>query len=520
MQRILLFVLFGLISLSAVADGKLYSRQTALAVDVTIPDQRALIHYTNGMQRLVIETRFVGAGTNFAWVIPLPSPPVIEAATTGLFPTLQHLFRPTITHRVPRYYLFFVGALGMLVILAVLVRYGGSFYVGVGIILAAFLAVTLLVPTLGKAPVTAGFGSEANAGVSILDRILVGVFETTTLTARDPQALQDWLRENEFSFTTNSAPVIADYVQDGWVFVAAKVQRETAELQSSTPHPLSFTFATDRPVYPLRLTGVDNGPLRVDLYIFGARRAQAANFKVERCVEPQYATALTPTRPRSGKALSIGHPQLLSWVGGAPVATKLTATLTPEQMRRDVWIEWQEYEERQKVLFSRKAARTVALNWASGVLLVGLLLSQLMAVLRRSTDRWLVKASGVVLGASLVVATVVFVALPKVGVKLVRFAHYETRQAHFFPYLLVTGEPLDIARQMLAQPTNFVSRTEWNDVFRAGQWPNHHLGGVIREEDSPGNFILREKDGQVEYVIYDDNGAEQVEHRWTPQARP
>jgi hypothetical protein len=517
MQRILLSVLFGLITLSAVADGKLYSRQTALAVDVTIPDQRALIHYTNGIQRLVIETRFVGAGTNFAWVIPLPSPPVIEAATTGLFPTLEHLFQPTITHRVPRYYLFFVGALGLLVILAVLVRLGGSFYVGIAIILAALLAVPLLVPSMAKAP-AAGFGSEANPGVSILDRKIVGVFETTTLTARDPQALQEWLRENEFNFTTNSAPVIANYVQDGWVFVAAKVQRETAELQTSTPHPLSFTFATDRPVYPMRLTGVDNGPLRVDLYIFGARRAQAAHFKVERCIEPQYVTDSSRTRQRPRKGLNIAHPQLVSWVGGAPVATKLTATLKPEQMRQDVWIEWQNYEEKQKVLFSRKAARTIALNWASGVLLVGLLLSQLMAILRRSTDRWL--AGGVVLGASLVVGSVIFWALPKVEVKLVRFAHHETRQAHVLPSLLVTGESLDVARQILAQPTNFVSRSEWNDVFRAGEWPNHYLGGVIREEDSPGNFILREKDGQVEYVIYDVNGAEQVEHRWTPPVQP
>ena len=76
----------------------------AFPAHVTIPDQRALIHFTNGTERLVIETRFTGAGTNFAWVVPFPSPPVIEEATPGLFPTLDYLFRPEITHEVSRDY--------------------------------------------------------------------------------------------------------------------------------------------------------------------------------------------------------------------------------------------------------------------------------------------------------------------------------------------------------------------------------------------------------------------------------
>lgn len=86
---------------------------TALPANVTIPDQRVLIHFTNDIERLVIETRFVGEGTNFAWVVPLPSQPVIEVATTGLFSTLQHLFRPRIIHNVTRYYVGFLTLAGI-----------------------------------------------------------------------------------------------------------------------------------------------------------------------------------------------------------------------------------------------------------------------------------------------------------------------------------------------------------------------------------------------------------------------
>jgi hypothetical protein len=40
---------------------------------VEIPDQRALIHFADGKEALVIDTAFKGDGTNFAWIIPVPS---------------------------------------------------------------------------------------------------------------------------------------------------------------------------------------------------------------------------------------------------------------------------------------------------------------------------------------------------------------------------------------------------------------------------------------------------------------
>lgn len=70
--------------LLALADGKIFP-STAFPEQVRIPEQEALIHWSNGVERLVIETRFDAKGTNFAWVIPLPARPKIEAATPGCF---------------------------------------------------------------------------------------------------------------------------------------------------------------------------------------------------------------------------------------------------------------------------------------------------------------------------------------------------------------------------------------------------------------------------------------------------
>ena len=146
--------------------------------------------------------------------------------------------------------------------------------------------------------------------------------------------------------TTNSEPVIESYVKDGWVFVAAKVVRNQSERQTSTPHPLSFTFRTDKAVYPMRLTGVDNGPLQVELYVFADRRAAASHFKATRCTQPNYPTLAGWPGYWGDDKLIVAHPGLTEWVGGSPVATKLKATLLPEQMRQDVWLEWRDFAEK------------------------------------------------------------------------------------------------------------------------------------------------------------------------------
>lgn len=518
MQRIILLVLLGLLPLTAVADGKVYP-PTAFPSDVTIPDQRALIHFSNGVERLVIETRFTGAGSNFAWVVPLPSQPVVEAASTGLFPTLQYLFRPVITHNVPKFYLGIFGVIALVLLLRwIVVRHGVSLASALITLLLLLLLAAMLLPALGTAKSKAGGMSDStDPSVSILDRQLVGVFETTTIASREPEALQSWLRDNGFTVTTNSEPVIADYVQEGWVFVAAKIRRDQTVSQTSTPHPLSFTFKTDRPVYPMRLTGVDNGPLRVELYVFGDQRAYARDFKVERCTKPTYQDSPGGYARRSPETPNIAHPLLRKWVEGSEVATKLTATLSPEQMRRDVWLEGRGFWETKNRKFSHVGATTFALNWAASVLAIGLVVAYAIGIASQSGKPDVSTPALYAVAASFVIGGLVYLMLPKIAVRLEKRPWGETRNSQYHPLFLVEGESLSEARRILANPTNSATKTDWERQLRRGHWPNHYLGGQIHEEDSPGNFTLREKDGYIEYVIYDAQGAESEVHAWPAQ---
>jgi hypothetical protein len=512
-------------NLPSLADGKFFS-PVAVRDNVTIPDQRAMIHFTNGVERLVIETRFSGSGTNFAWVIPLPAQPTIESATTGLFPTLEYLFRSPIRHVVNRYFVGILVGTGLICLFAYAGRSGT-------LLLATFclllLIAGMMLPSLAKAK---GSASTTSANtVKVLDRQLVGVFETTTVSSRDPTALATWLQENSFRLPPNSAPVIAEYVRDGWVFVAAKVHRDQADTQIATAHPLSFTFPTTTPVYPLRLTGVDNGPLRVELYVFAPWRVEASHLRVERCTQPGYPTppelmpygmswlSWTPETP------NIVHPTLRQWLAGAPVATKLTATLTPDQMREDVWLRESGFREKRNLLYSRTGAMTVALNWGSSLFAIGLFVSCAMFYIRYGRLLKFGRIVGWCAVAGLGLAALVYLALPTAEVRLVNSPSFEAKNALYYLATAILDDRPRTAEQ-IRQELQQVLMNPGEDylgvrlVTRHGGtgWSNLLLGDGIQEEDSPGNFTLRENHDALEFLGYDSQGAPHLLHSYPLQS--
>ena len=238
MQRAFLIVLVGLLPLNGVADGKVFSSRAAIA-EISMPDQRALICWSNGVERLVIETRFAGAGTNFAWVMPLPAVPEIEVATPGLFATLAYQLRPELLHAPMPWcsaFLFCI-AMGWLVfsvsqsrglgtqgVLACLLagtsaipvslaaalfltlfllwgservaRGNSSFLELLVVLLLIALLSAMLLPSLG----TAGMSSLSGSDVTELQRARVGTVETVTLTSKSSDALMNWSRRINLRF--------------------------------------------------------------------------------------------------------------------------------------------------------------------------------------------------------------------------------------------------------------------------------------------------------------------------------
>jgi len=516
----------------ALADGMVIPT-VAFPAKVTIPDQQALICFTNGTERLVIETRFTGAGTNFAWVVPFPSQPVIEEATTGLFPTLEYLFRPQITHEVSRDYLAIMIGVGVIILFRFAKRHS-SFLIIFILVLFLALVAAMLLPALAGAKSKAMSSVSSSQPVDILDRKLVGIFETTTIGSRDPTALENWLREKDFTVSTNAGPIIANYVKQGWVFVVAKIRRDTFKNETSTPHPLSFTFKTEQPVYPMRLTSVDDDCLKVELYVFGSTRAEAPHFKVERCTRPNYPVPPANDfwswnwRLWSPENPDIVHPLLRKWTGGSPVATKLVATLSRAEMQQDVWLGWTAFSEKKNRLFSHSGALTTGLNWGSWLLFGGLLVLWGFRLFCETNHRKGLQLAGMLFAASLGLTCLTYLFLPKTEVRLVK-VHYgedQNKILSLYYYLLDTNsmthaEISMAAKHILSYPTNYFDWVNWSKSQGWKNWDNHLVGGQIHEEDSPGNFTLREVGNQIEFVAYDAQGAEHIQQeKWDVHTQP
>ena len=182
--RVCILALSTLSPIAALADGMVIPER-AFALP-QIPDQQALLHYVNGTETLVIETSFVGQGTNFAWVVPLPAAAKIKPASTGLFPTLQTIFQPEVVLSVNHYWI-------ALPVAALAIWFGWvmrreSFFAVLMLCILILLAALLLLPALAPGgSKAAGMAGSATATVRVLNRQTAGLFDTVTLKSSDLQ---------------------------------------------------------------------------------------------------------------------------------------------------------------------------------------------------------------------------------------------------------------------------------------------------------------------------------------------
>lgn len=395
---------------TAAADGMVFPQQ--FFPKVAIPNQQALIAFSNGVERLVIETAFWGEGTNFAWVVPLPSAPEVKPVSENFFNSLRRAFMPRLIHEVTPYYasvlfvcgLVFLGTRamkdevlwlvdlplcvvlgvgagvfgrhflwgllggGLALYLRILARTPASVALGLLTGLAFSLGFTVLPRAhgFGLVQTLGGEGGPAN-GVEVLSVQHAGVFDSTTIRGDTPGAVFDWLKHNGYGVPLSAEGAIRYYQEHGWVFVANRVARAAPELAQTSVHPLLFTFATQTPVYPMRLTAVENGRCAIDLYVFGDKRSKASHLSTVRCERLAGSTSA-----RNG--LRLGDPELGAIVGSSAVGTKLSAVLNPDQMASDVTLLPARFSRIGSTAYSSPGAINIALNIALPIGAIGWLL--------------------------------------------------------------------------------------------------------------------------------------------------
>lgn len=211
--------------------------------------------------------RYAGEPESFAWIVPVPSLPefalsessafaILEPGTAPAPPPPSRNVCPSSAYSCRNHPTPFCRSSGG----------GGGGGCGIGCSSGAGSASDAgFFFADGSADRDAG-GSDMPP-VDVIDRRVIGSYETITFAASDTAAAVTWLQDEGFIVNDTMAPFMQPYADAGMLFVASRLVPGAGIDQI---RPLRMTYLADRPMIPLRLTAVAAEPhLTVTTYIYG-----------------------------------------------------------------------------------------------------------------------------------------------------------------------------------------------------------------------------------------------------------
>ena len=502
-----------LVPASVFADG-MYVPERAYSALPTIPVQRALIVYRDGMETLVVESAMKTDSPSVGWILPLPAEPVeLAPAEGGLVTTLAICTGPTVTHDLHEIYWPAVLILGLVAPVALKAMLSKN-----GVTLGGVLAWILLYGLMFSLFSPAGGTSPSHSAVAVRTSQRIGNYDVAVLRTPAAAALSDWLEENAFHpLDERGLALVEDYIQKGWCFVVARLVRD--EGGEATPHPIAATFPAAEPVYPMRLTALAGSTVRVELYVAADRMAEAPRF---RCA----ASAVYHPLPKQEKyavawfhyvwtfGLAVAQPELCDVLWDGCIVTRLQADLKPEAMDKDVELGLVKFEPHWDHVYSargRFGAVLAVLLWGA----VPLAFCGSVAFYRRTwPGRWAGRCIALLLGGVLAIAGIVYATAPVVPVGPgMRLYDIWTRQEAYEMIARAMIRSGDLhagmsAREMDAVPQRALDLDLIDPDYAVEFLTNPFTGTPSRCERSPGNFATRRIGDEVYFCLYDEVGRE------------
>lgn len=213
------------------------------ATRIAVSEERSVLRWDGRREQIVMRLTVDGDAEHAVWIMPVPHRATVRLGDPALFAQLAKATAPV--HRT-RYHFW---------------PENGDWPFDDHDI------------TDGAPPPTAP-GATA---VGVVGRQRLGPFDVARLTATDPAALQDWLRDHGFSLPARLKTALRPYVDRHWEYVAVRLAPDT---QGTPLHgaldPLHLTFAADRPVYPMRLSRLATTPQSLGLYVLAAHRMETS----------------------------------------------------------------------------------------------------------------------------------------------------------------------------------------------------------------------------------------------------
>jgi len=201
--------------------------------DIAEPTQKAIVVYDAGHEDLILQVKYEGPVDEFGWLIPVPDLPTVQEGSMKCF---YELSQYTQRHFEPPVYETRSASLGL---------------------------------------DHASKGEQPEPLVKVIEIKTVGDYAIAVLSTKDSGALAKWLDTNQFYFPADKTNVLDGYVKQQWYFIAVKINLKASlaplstfrKLASGELNPLQISFASDRCVYPLKISSVNNKPSEVQVYV-------------------------------------------------------------------------------------------------------------------------------------------------------------------------------------------------------------------------------------------------------------
>ncbi|MFG2721059.1 DUF2330 domain-containing protein [Streptomyces sp. NPDC048416] len=210
---------------------------------LSVKQETSAIRWDGHDEQIVMRLTVDGDAPRAAWIMPVPSRATVKLGDRHLFDQLEEIAAPV--HRTRSYFW----------------------------------------PRDGDWPFAKDRGvgdgaarPSAEPPVEVIGRERLGPFDVARLTASDPTALRNWLAANGFQLPPALATELKPYVAQKWEYVAIRLAPDQPGQTLGGPlDPLSLTFASEHPVYPMRLSRLAKNPQTLNLYVLGAHRMETAS---------------------------------------------------------------------------------------------------------------------------------------------------------------------------------------------------------------------------------------------------
>jgi hypothetical protein len=206
--------------------------------DVAIEEfgQVAIIRHQDGIEQLSVASSFRSEATDFAWILPLPTEPVVDSFNLALLNELQYYCRP-----------FY--------------RSGSGF------------------GCAGDAVYDLGRNSDS-LGVEEIGEGVIGPYDYQVLRTSDPGTLVYYLFYLGYELPGNAAEVFSHYTGKGWQYFVVARLSDSAPYYYDRSVGIRLTFASDSAVYPLYISRLSSDYSAVVLYVVADHRQMFAGSRL------------------------------------------------------------------------------------------------------------------------------------------------------------------------------------------------------------------------------------------------